>query len=170
MLYEKREFAWIGNGEYVGWLQTPPLIANCKAITIKLISQSSCPHFAGKLSVLLVKNGMVVASEEVTLVNSTHVSVYMINHESLLSMSEAGDVIEVHRYSGHSPRYQLQVKGVELILEGDTIPLLQQPQYFSVIAKQDAEKGDILTALSPLDQLVRSFLFTSYSYCCFFCF
>ena len=161
MLYDKREFAWIGNGEFVGWIQSPPLIANCKSITIKLISQSPCPHFAGKLSVRLVKNGEIAASEEVTLVNSTHVSVYMIDHKSLVSMSEAGDVIEVHRYSGPSPRYQLEVKGVELTLEGDAIPLSKQPQYFSVVAKQDAVPGDILTAVSPLDQLVRLRWFTS---------
>ena len=94
VLYDKREFAWIGNGEFVGWLQTPLFIANCKSITLKLISQSPCPHFAGKLSVRLVKNGEIAASEEVTLVNSTNVSVYMIDHMSLVSMRE------VHRYSG----------------------------------------------------------------------
>ena len=164
VLYDKREFAWIGDDEFVGWLQTPPLIANCKSITIKMISQSSCPHFGGKLSVRLVKNNKVVASEVVTLVNSNHVSVYMINDSSFVSTSEAGDVIEVHRYSGPSPRYQLQVKGVELVLEGDTIPLLQLPQYFSVAAKKNLEAGEILTAVSPLDQLVRSFLFTWYWY------
>ena len=69
-------------------------------------------------------------------------------------MSEAGDVIEVYRYSGPSPRYQLHVKGVELVLEGETILLSKEPQYFAVVARSDEEPGNTLTAVSPLNQLV----------------
>lgn len=107
MYNNKRDFAWVCDGAYIGWLQTHALSANCKAIAIKLISQppTACPLFAGKLSVRLVKNGKVVAFEQLTLVNNNHVIIYAIDHKPVMFMSEASDVIEVFRYAGPSPRY-----------------------------------------------------------------
>ena len=155
-MFDKREFAWIGNGEFNGWLQTPPLTGTCKSIIIKLISVSDNPEFEAKLMVRLVKNGKVVVSEEVTLVNSVFLTVYSIDHKSVAEMSAAGDVIEVFRYSGTLPRHQLHIKGVQLVLEGTALPQSREPQFFCATAKAPVEAGAVLQAVSPDNQLVRT--------------
>lgn len=155
VLSDKREFAWIGNGEFTNWLQTPPLIGKCNSINIKLVSVSKNPDFEAKLMVRLVKSGEVVACEEVNLVNSSHLAVYSIDHK-MLEISEAGDVIEVLRYSGSLPHHQLHIKGVALVLEGAALPLSRDPQFFHVTAKSAADVGTVLKAVSPDNQLVCS--------------
>lgn len=153
ILSDKRDFGWIGNEEYKRWLQTPTLLARCERITIKLTCYSN-GLMASKLSVRLVRGGEVVATEEVSLEFSKSLCSYDVC-KSVLAKNTAGDVIEVYRYSGPTLRHQMIVKGVKLVLQGESVPVPHNSSNFMIKMNECVKQGTILTAVTPELQQVR---------------
>lgn len=141
------------------WISLPPLECPCQEILVKFVLRSPCPVQQGKLILRLVRNGSILAEQELASTTAAWTPYDLrLSNNNITTLSNIGDIYEIYRIVGTSSTTILEITGFEIGLGGPAVVAPVTPQQYDVILPVGGNLGTPVRVLTPYYRSVSTLL------------